>query len=163
MVTNPNRIARPVIAPDQLISLDDVRVKLSRVWLIGSGLIFILLVLQCLLHVYDPVTQDVWSWFLPTIMPSLGLIITVLTYTAFEPRLTGSVVRRSFVPVALWLSVFYLSIVALTILVQPFAAKTAADRIGLMKTSNLWLGPMQGLVASALGVLFVSKQKAKEG
>src|SRR3954447_9850431 len=40
----------------------------------------------------------------------------------------------------------------LTILIQPFASKTPAEAVGLMRTSNLWLGPLQGLVASALGV-----------
>jgi hypothetical protein len=28
-----------------------------------------------------------------------------------------------------------------------------------MHTANLWLGPVQGLVATVLGVLFASKQK----
>jgi len=32
----------------------------------------------------------------------------------------------------------------------------------LMHTSNLWLGPFQGLAASALGVLLVTRQK-KDG
>jgi hypothetical protein len=29
--------------------------------------------------------------------------------------------------------------------------------------SNLWLGPLQGLVASALGVVFLSKKQKEPG
>lgn len=35
--------------------------------------------------------------------------------------------------------------------------------VELMHTSNLWLGPLQGLVASALGVLLVTKQPKDAG
>jgi hypothetical protein len=150
---------REQIPAAQMRPLDDVRVVLSRVWLIGGGVTFLILVLQSLLHVYGDLTQEAWGWFLPTLMPSLGLIVTVLTYTALDPLMTGSVVRKTFVSIAMWLSILYLATVTLTILIQPFAAKTPAEAIALMRTSNLWLGPMQGLVASALGVLFVSKQK----
>jgi hypothetical protein len=154
----PNSVHAPIDA-SELVSLDVVRVRLGRVWLIGAGVILILLVIQSLLHVYGDLTQEAWGWFLPTIMPTLGMIITVWTYTALDPLSSGSVVRRAFVQIAVWLSVIYLVLVLLTIVMQPFGARTAADRVGLMRTSNLWLGPVQGLVASALGVLFVSKQK----
>lgn len=77
-----------------------------------------------------------------------------------------SVVRKDFFQVALWLSVVYLVMVLATILMRPFVVDPdlpkvmkAAKAIELMHTSNLWLGPFQGLVASALGVLFVSKQE----
>jgi hypothetical protein len=144
---------------DQLISLDDVRIRLARVWLIGAGVIFVLLVVQSLLHVYGDLTQDAWGWFLPNLMPSLGMIISVLAYTALDPLSSRAMVRRTFVQIAEWLSLIYLLLVLLTILMQPFSAGSAAERVALMHTSNLWLGPVQGLVASALGVLFVSKKK----
>jgi hypothetical protein len=137
-------------------------VRFARVWLIGAGVIFTLLVAQSLWHAYGDLTTEVWGWFLPTLAPTLALIITVLTYTALDPLMTGAVVRKGFVPIALWLSVVYLFTVLLTILVQPFTAKTPADAVALMRTSNLWLGPFQGLVASALGVLFVSKERANQ-
>lgn len=159
MADTPHAKPRKPLAASQMTPLDDVRSRLARVWLAGGGGIFLILVLQSLLHVYGDLTQEVWGWFLPTLMPSLGMIVTVLTYTALDPLMTGSVVRRTFVSIALWLSILYLVTVILTILIQPFAAKNPVEAVGLMRTSNLWLGPFQGLVASALGVLFVSKQK----
>src|SRR5262245_27499159 len=153
--TNP----REPIPAAQMTPLDDVRMRLARVWLVGGGGTFMILVVQSLLHVYGDLTQEAWGWFLPTLMPSMGMIVTVLTYTALDPLMTGSVVRKTFVSIAMGLSNLYLATVILTILIQAFASKTADEAVGLMRTSNLWLGPLQGLVASALGVLFVSKEK----
>jgi len=159
MSTPPEPVARPALRKDQLVPLDEVRMKLARVWLLGSGLIFFIIVIQSLRDAYGDLTQEAWGWFLPTLLPSLGLIVTVLTYTALDPLMTGSVVHKDFVQLAVWLSAAYLFTVLLTILMQPFAGTKATDAIALMRTSNLWLGPFQGLVASALGVLFVSKEK----
>jgi hypothetical protein len=146
------------------VPLEKARMKLAIVWLGGGAVIILILVLQSLLHRYvDPVsgdlTQEAWGWLMPTILPTLGMIVTVLGYTALDPNDSKSIVRQSFLTLALSLSVFYVLLVLLTILIQPFASRNASDAIGLMRTSNLWLGPVQGLVASALGVLFVSKEK----
>ena len=139
-------------------SLDIVRTRLAGVWLGTSALIVVLVALQSLLGKYGDHTQDAWGWLLPTIMPTSGVIVTGLVVTALDSATSGSVVRTSFYRLAVALSIFYLALVLLTILVQPL---TGADALDLMKRSNLWLGPIQGLVGSALGVLFASK-KAKE-
>jgi hypothetical protein len=148
---------------DATLSLDTVRARLSAVWLGGAGIIFVLLVVQSLLGRYENKTQDAWGWLLPTIMPTLGLIVTVLGYTALDPVFSQSIVRRNFFRVAIWLSVLYLLLILLTIAVQPFVARDANAAVELMHTSQLWLGPFQGLVASSLGVLFVSKKDARPG
>jgi hypothetical protein len=147
------------LPPDQLVPLDNVRSKLTGIWLIGSGIIFFVIVIQSLRHAYGDLTQEAWGWFLPTILPSLGLMITVLTYTALDPLSSASVVRKAFERIAVWLSAAYLFTVSLTILMQPFTGTSPSDAIALMRTSNLWLGPLQGLTSSALGVLFASKEK----
>jgi len=149
---------RPVdqLPPDKLVPLDHVRTRLAILWLGTAGAIILTLVIQSLRQVYGTSVQEVWGWILPTLMPTLGLIVTVLGYTALDRRVIETVVRRSFFVLAFWLSASYLFLVLLTILIQPF---TAADPVGLMRMSNLWLGPFQGLVASALGVLFVSKRR----
>jgi len=139
-------------------SLEIVRTRLAGVWLGTSALIVVLVALQSLLGKYGDHTQDAWGWLLPTIMPTSGVIVTGLVVTALDSATTGSAVRTSFYRLALSLSIFYLALVLLTILVQPL---TGADALDLMKRSNLWLGPIQGLVGSALGVLFASK-KAKD-
>jgi hypothetical protein len=152
-------MARLTMQSGDLVPLERVRNRLAFGWLAASALIFVIVVLQSLLGKYGDQVQDAWGWLLPTIMPTLGMIISVLGYTALDPSMLESVVRRSYFRLATGLSVLYLLLVLLTILIQPFAAQTASKSIELMQTSNLWLGPLQGLVASALGALFFSKQK----
>jgi hypothetical protein len=156
MSTSSRPESKIQLPPDQLVSLDHVRSRLAMLWLGSAGAIILTLVVQSLRLVYGPAVQEVWGWILPTLMPTLGLIVTVLGYTALDPGLSGTAVRRSFFRIAYWLSASYLFLIILTILIQPFSR---ANPVGLMRMSNLWLGPFQGLVASALGVLFVSKRK----
>jgi hypothetical protein len=146
---------------EKAIGLDAVRSRLASIWLIGAGLLLIVVVLQSLLGHFGDKVQEVWGWLLPTLMPTLGMIITVLGYTALDPRSLDAVVRVSFFRVSFWLSGVYLFLVALTVLIQPFVSNDPEKAVQMMRQSNLWLGPMQGLVASALGVLFVSKKDAK--
>jgi hypothetical protein len=146
--------SRPVA--EELISIDVVRVRLGRLWLIGTLAITTIMVIQSLLGKYEKDSQEAWGWLLPTITPTLGMIVAVLSYTALDRTLLDASVRRSFYVITWWLSFVYLFFILLTILIQPF---TNRQPIELMRMSNLWLGPMQGLVGSALGVLFVSKKK----
>jgi hypothetical protein len=142
-------------ATGNVIEIESVRSKLAVLWLGSAGLILLTLIIQSLRLVYGDHTQEVWGWILPTLMPTLSLIVTVLSYSALDPAMSGTVVRRDFYRLAFWLSGAYLFVILLTLLVQPFSS---GDPIQLMQMSNLWLGPFQGLVASALGVLFASKK-----
>jgi hypothetical protein len=151
------------LPPSALMGLDQARTRLALIWLGGSAPILLIVILQSLVGKYGDRTQDAWSWLLPTLMPQLSAIVAVLGYTAQDPKFSNTVVRRSFYRVAAYLSIAYLGLVLLTILIQPL---TGAGPLDLMNRSNLWMGPLQGLVASALGVLFVSRQTkapAKEG
>jgi hypothetical protein len=150
---------RRVTRTPELIPLDLVRGRLALIWLIGSGVSVILVVLQSLLGRFGDQVQDVWGWLLPTIMPTLTMIITALGYTALDPLRSKAAMRRDFFRLARSLSLVYLGLVAMTVLIGPVAAGDGPGMIKLMHTSNLWLGPFQGLVASAIGVLFVTKQK----
>ena len=159
-MARPTTSARSKRLPDEnLTPLDTVRSRMAIVWLGGASLILVIVVLQSLLGRYADKTQEAWGWLLPTLMPTLGMIVTVLGYTALDPLRSRSVVRKSFFQVALFLSAMYLLLILLTILIQPLAG---TDPVELMRISNLWLGPFQGLVASALGVLFVSKQQQRD-
>jgi hypothetical protein len=136
----------------EVIPLDTVRAGLATIWFVGALATTLILVLQSLLGKFGDEVQEAWGWLLPTIMPTLGMILAVLSYTALNPAALDAVVRRSFYRIAKWLSIFYLGLVALTLLIQPFSTKGPLE---LVRMSNLWLGPMQGLVGTSLGVLFV--------
>ena len=128
--------------------------RISLVWFVGAGLLFLTLVLQSIMGRYGTQVDAAWGWFLPTVMPSLSLIIGVLVSEA-RGLIQGSAAINVFVfRIAVWLSAGYLVLVALTILLVPFTSESA---VTLMTKSNLWLGPAQGLVSAALGAFFVSK------
>ncbi len=69
-------------APQNTAPLEDVRNQLTKLWMPGCGVPFLLLIGQSVMHVYDPKTQEVWSWFLPNILPSLSVMISTLALTA---------------------------------------------------------------------------------
>lgn len=154
--------------PSAIISLEKARYRLARLWFIWVGIIFLLLVAQSFGDVYEGRLEEVWSWALPTFIPTLSLLLSVLGANAIvqvgDSGADTGVLRRSFYSITYWLSVFYLLLILATILLQPIAVSinpsdkfSAAD---FLKRSQLWLSPVQGLVISAMGVLFFSKQSA---
>jgi hypothetical protein len=144
----------------------------ASIWLVGAGLVFLILVVQSLVGRYGAQSEAAWAWYLPTVMPTLSLIIGVLASdfraaaTAMAattgPTTTAATPDAKVLPVSarglLWLgvglSVFYLLLVAVTILAQPFLQDVSP--IELMHRSNLWLGPLQGLTAGVLAAFFRS-------
>jgi hypothetical protein len=128
----------------------------AAVWLLGAGIVFVVLVVQSLLGRYDD-PQQAWAWYLPTVMPTLSLIIGVLVSDFGKATTDSGPLPQSGTPL-LWLgvglSVFYLLLVAMTILAAPFLQQSAP--LDLMHTSNLWLGPLQGLTVAVLAAFFRS-------
>jgi len=129
----------------------------ASIWLGGAGLVFTILVVQSLVGRYGAQSQEAWAWYLPTVMPTLSLIIGVLVSdfrTAKADALPLPVSARGLLWLGIGLSVFYLLLVAVTILAQPFVQDVSP--IELMHRSNLWLGPLQGLTAGVLAAFFRS-------
>lgn len=135
--------------------MHEAKWRLAMIWLTGAGLVAAILIAQSLSGYYEPRSQDAWGWFLPTVMPTLLLIVGVLVadYRGGAVQAAASpVAEPRMLRLAIILSVLYLLLVALSILLQPFLSETAP--LVLMQRSNLWLGPFQGLVAAVLGVFF---------
>jgi hypothetical protein len=161
-LASPSINTKPHHVPvHDLILLESVRVRLAVVWLTAGLLIVTTVIFQSLFHHFQGKTDEVWKWLLPLLMPTLGMVVSVLGSSALFPLFSGAVVRKSFYRIAELLSIFYLIFILLTILIQPFVSASVDEQIASFHTSNLWLGPFQGLVASALGVLFASKHSAK--
>jgi len=125
-----------------MIPLETARWRLATVWFGGGAVIATILAVQSLFNVYGDKVPQVWGWALPNIVPTLRL--------------------------SLGLSCFHLFCVTTVILAGPILPSRAPeqefDLLHSFVISNLWLGPLQGLVAAALGVLFFSKAaKSKEG
>lgn len=158
MGTPVNGLQTPQPLETDLISLDVARNRLAGAWIAGSLLIISLVVIQSNAGVYQDGTEDVWKWLFPAVLPTLTMILSVLASTALAANSSASAVRKSFCRIALLLSVFYLLLILYTILIQPHYHRYVADQLTALRDSNLYLGPFQGIVASAIGVLFVSKK-----
>ena len=126
--------------------------RLALAWFIGGGLVFLVVVVQTMAGHYGEKTKAAWSWLLPTIMPTLSLIVGAVV--SQQPQSTATVDRLAY-RISMGLSLCYLLLVLATLAVQPF---TGTDPLDLMSTSNLWLGPVQGLLGIALGVFFGSRK-----
>jgi hypothetical protein len=125
---------------------------LATVWFAGAGLAFFIVLLQSLLGRYGDEVNQVWGWLLPTVMPTLSLIIGVLVFEAVQGTDRSKRIDRFLFRLTVGVSIAYLAAVILVIAVQPFAS---TPPLQLMNQANVWLGPFQGLVAAALGAFFV--------
>jgi hypothetical protein len=128
--------------------------RLATLWLIAAGAIVLLVVAQSIGGIYGGRVGEAWSWLLPLVSPLLLLIVGAVVAEAKRPQSTATVDRFAY-RMSLGLSAFYLVLVPATILLQPFSGRTPLEMLDL---SNLWLGPLQGFVAMALGVFFQSKE-----
>ena len=126
--------------------------RLATIWFLLAGVIFLLLVIQTVMGAYGPRATEAWGWFLPNVMPTLSLIVGVLVLDQMGRGVKTRTANAFLYRLALGLSCAYLLLILLSILIQPFAPLA---RLELMHQSNLWLGPLQGLVAGALGAFFI--------
>jgi hypothetical protein len=136
------------------IPLERARLKLARLWLVGAGLIILILVAQSIFGKYGSEVPDVWEWALPTIMPTLSLIVAVLGIGALESKSAKASVRKTFLEISVTLSGGYLALILITILAEPL---TNSEPLSLYKLSSLWLAPIQGLVTASIGIVFFTK------
>ncbi|RWX49698.1 hypothetical protein VT98_10174 [Candidatus Electrothrix communis] len=143
------------------ILVADSQRRLVFIWFTGSGFLLALLLLQTFFGQYGSEAREVWGLMLPTFVPTLFLIIGTLLADATssaDPEASVTV-DRFFFRLADFLSIAYLATVVLIILLSPFSKLSQPE---LIKLSNLWLAPFQGLVTAALGAFFVSKNKTTD-
>jgi hypothetical protein len=129
--------------------------RLVLIWLIGSSPVLVLMLFRTLGSNAGGI-ERVWGWLLPTIMPTLSLVVGAYASTALTESEGHRTVDRLFFRIATSLSVAYLVIVTLAISLYPLSsppAVLALERIGIV------LGPVQGLVSACLGVFFVSNRR----
>ena len=141
------------------ISMSKCKNRLATIWFVGAGLVFALMLLQTLLGHYESAVSKAWGWALPTVMPTLSLIIGVLVVDLGGNAAKNVRVDSFVFKLAASLSIVYLCSVLLTMLLQPLSPKSPSDALHL---SNVWLGPFQGLVAAAIGAFFTRKGKGEQ-
>lgn len=149
------------------IPLDHARRRLTQIWFIGSALFLLLIIGQAIGTIYHKQTQDLFSWALPTILPTLSLMLSVLAANAIVPPAAGddeTQVRRTFYDLSVGISVFYLFVLLGGTIAAPIAASSIGDEsykaINVLQLSNFWLSPLQSLVVVITGTMFFTKEKS---
>lgn len=148
----------------ELVPLEKVRTQLALVWFGGAGAFLVLLIVQSLGTVFTGKVPDLFAWALPTIMPTLGLIGSVLAAQAVVragTEMKDAWVRASFFRLTRLLSIAYLVVLlvgtpAITVVAS---TRTGANALEMLALSNYWLAPLQTLVALVMGALFFSKEQ----
>lgn len=131
---------------------------LAIIWLFGFIPPFMILAARTYFGTYyDGKETEAWGWFSPNIVPTLGLIVSSLTSSAAGRRQADKKVTTGFFTLAMILSLLYLLIFNLIFLLEPL---TNSAPLEVFKRSSLFLGIIQGLVTTVLGVFFIRSAKA---
>lgn len=131
--------------------------RLALLWFTGAGFIFLLFLVQTIGGRYGDDPELAWGWLLPTLMPTLSLMVAVFVLDALGKEGSVKNVDRFIYRLAFGLSAAYISVVLITILAGPFSEMGSST---LMTKSNLWLAPFQGLVSASLGAFFIRREPA---
>jgi hypothetical protein len=140
------------MSPRDPITVADAQSRLAMLWMAGAAAIGALLLAQTVLGKYGSQTDKAWSWFAPTVFPTLTIIVTA--WFGAEAAARQQTVEPRHFQMAFGLSAVYLAVVAGTLLVQPFSAWTPIELLAL---SHAWLGPTQGLAGIGIGKFFAAK------
>lgn len=141
------------------ISMFQCKRRLAIVWFVGAGILFLLLFALTMADVYRDRTREVWEWFLPSVAPTIALMVGVSGFDATS-RTDDRAANRFFFRLTMTLSVVYLLVIATSLVTSRLAplaeGQTEIDRL---QRSNLAIGPLQGVVAAAIGGFFVRDSK----
>jgi hypothetical protein len=152
----------------RMIPVETARWRLATLWFSTCAVIMLFLIAQSFGGAFEGDEQRLWGWALPNFLPTIALMLSVFAADALVPSAGSTYVRSNFSNLALWLSAFYLGVLLLAILAPPLASyfrdpPQTIDRMVFLENANLFLGPVQGLVVAALGVLFFLKDKPQQG
>ena len=159
-----------------LSAIENPKNTLAVIWLIGGALIFILMFLMTAgggFSIDDPncrsvenggkcqidVTRAAWEWFLPTLLPTVSLIISNFVVEASSSRAATLSRTTLLFPLTVAMSIFYLSLILATILSVLIIENSSSqlNRLQWFQMSNLWLAPVQGLTVLAMGAYFINR------
>lgn len=134
-------------------SREQARNWLAVLWFVASALFFLIILGQTFLGKFGDKYQEAWAWALPVVLPTLSLMIGVFVAEARGTHVRNEPVRGFFFWLTFGLSMTYLLFVYLTVLCSPWAKVSLLE---LMKMSQVWLAPIQGLVSGTIGAFFLT-------
>jgi len=111
----------------------------------------LLMVARTVTHFYGEDFVEIWSWLFQSILPILGIIIASWSVGGSHG---DSLDIKS--PAVFWItlgaSLFYIVVVYLVVLLEPISNEKWVDAF---RSSGIYLGVFQSIVAAALGKFFI--------
>lgn len=136
------------------ISVAQSQRRLLVVWGGISILAAVMVLVQTSPHgAYHSNASAVWEWFLPTVVPTMSLILGTVAAEARAPAASGTV-EVFYYRLALWVSLAYLALVLGLLLMYAQSPTPVAD----LKSTSRFITVLYSLVGIALGTFFVSKK-----
>lgn len=132
--------------------------KLLVTWLIGLVPSTLLVSIRTLTGNFSGGEQEVWSWFVPMFLPTLTLMIGAYSSVALKDSPNTTTVDKAFFNISFGCSIFYLLILTIVVMYQPFANAPALETFS---RSSFFLSVIQGVTTGCLGVFFVSQERKK--
>jgi hypothetical protein len=96
--------------------------------------------------------QEVWSWFVPTFVPTLTLMVGAYAATVRKAPSENVTVDPLFYRVSIGSSAFYLLILTAIVALQGFLGPVLL----VFQRGSFALGVLQAVTSACLGVFFVS-------
>lgn len=132
---------------------------LALEWFGICGVLFLVVFLQTIFNKFGTRSDEIWNWLLPNIMPVLTMIAGVLVADSRSARQARQVGVGYFM-FAAGLSGFYLLLILLIVFLGPVVEDSSGLLIfDMIERTGILLGPLQGVVASALGIFFIKKSE----
>jgi len=133
--------------------ISECQKRLAKVW-VGCVLFIVgLFFAQTMAGKFGDHSKEAWGWLLPTVMPSLSLIVGAVVADKYRGLSKRTTADRFAYRLSLGLSWFYLLLILCSILLQPLSPFGPLEMFSL---SQFWLSPVHALVGIALGVFFTS-------
>jgi len=155
-----------------LIKRESAKQYLAYLWGLGSTILVVSLMILTFKNGGITDSRKYWSWFLPHLVPSLALIISVIIVEA-NRNTDKSKVGKFHFRCSMFVSLFYLVAIAIFIAIviadialypdvsngSYFKGSDAApfEYNDLFDTFDLILGTFSGFVTATLGIFFIQK------
>ena len=136
------------------ISKFDAQKKLSIFWLVNAAILAVIFILFTIFDRFDDQAPKGWEWYSQNIIPVSTLMLGSFFTNLNDPQIDKRV-NVFFYKLSFGISIFYISILYLTIFLAPIAFRYAdTSIIELFNKSRLYLILIQGLVTFSLGFFF---------
>lgn len=136
------------------MTIEVAKKRLALLWFLSGSVLFFLMLIMTFNGKFEDFPDKAWGWFFPNILPTLSLMVSVFMFDQSKRQSNTENIEKFYFQIAFFISLFYMIILSMTILTAPL---TGNAMLSQMEQSSLYLGPIQGLVAGAIGLFFVKR------